>query len=78
MADGYTVALIAVPDNISYEQTDKVLDAGFIRVMCEKPASTNSELLTKLIQKAEAKGVTCYINYQRTFDDRIQKLLKQV
>lgn len=46
-----------------YPHTDKILDAGFERIMVEKPGSLNSTELEKLADKADEKGVTMYINY---------------
>lgn len=65
VADGYKVALVALPDTMLYPHTDKILDAGFERIMIEKPGSLNSGDLEKLAIKAEEKGITMYIDYQR-------------
>ena len=63
VADGYKVAIIALPDHMLFPHTDKILDAGFERLMIEKPGSLNSADLEKLIKKGEEKNVTMYINY---------------
>lgn len=55
-----------------------MIDAGFKRIMVEKPGSTNSAELEKLATKAEAAGVTMMINYQRSFNDKVAKLLKDI
>lgn len=55
-----------------------MLDSGFIRILIEKPGALLSEQLESLIKKAETKGVTMYINYQRSFDDRLNKLFLKV
>lgn len=62
---GFLVALVSLPDFMLFPHTDKILDAGFSRVMVEKPGSMKSEDLEKLVAKAESKGITMYINYQR-------------
>jgi len=46
--------------------------------MVEKPGSLNSGDLAKLVNKAKEKGVTFYINYQRSFDPRIAELLENI
>ena len=55
-----------------------MLDSGFTRILIEKPGSLFSEQLETLIKKAESKGVTMYINYQRSFDERLDKLFLKV
>ena len=32
VADGYKVGIVALPDNMLYAHTDKILDAGFERL----------------------------------------------
>jgi predicted dehydrogenase len=54
------------------------LDAGYERILIEKPGSENSEDLEKLIIKAEEKGITMYINYQRSFDTRVAELFVNI
>ena len=54
------------------------MEAGFKRVLLEKPGSTNSDDLEKLVNMAEEKGVTMYINYQRSFDERINALYAKI
>jgi predicted dehydrogenase len=78
VADGYKVAVVALPDHMLFPHCDKILDAGFERIMVEKPGALNSADLEKLAVKAEEKGITMYINYQRSFDDRISQLLGQI
>ena len=78
VADGYKVAIIALPDHMLYPHTDKILDAGYERLMTEKPGSLNSADLQKLITKAEEKEITMYINYQRSFDARVSELFTNV
>lgn len=55
-----------------------MLDAGFIRILIEKPGALHSEQLETLIEKAKQKGVVMYINYQRQFDDRLSKLFLKI
>jgi|LakMenEpi03Aug12_release.lakeMendotaPanAssembly.Ray.scaffolds.fasta_scaffold1652483_2 predicted dehydrogenase len=55
-----------------------MLDSGFIRILIEKPGALISEQLEALIKKAESKGITMYINYQRSFDERLSKLYLKV
>jgi len=57
-----------------FAHTDKMLDEGFIRIMVEKPGSLVSSDLEKLLAKAGEKGITMYINYQRSFDARLSEL----
>jgi len=78
VADGYKVAIIALPDHMLFPHTDKILDAGFERLMIEKPGSLNSADLEKLIKKGEDKNVTMYINYQRSFDARVSSLFENI
>ena len=61
-----------------YPHTDKILDAGFTRIMVEKPGSLNSVDLEKLAKKGEEKGVTMYIDYQRSFDERVSALFDKI
>ena len=39
VADGYKVCIIALPENIIYAHTDIILDAGYERIMIEKPGA---------------------------------------
>ena len=57
------MALVALPDHMLFAHTDKILDAGYKRIMVEKPGSLNSAHLAELASKAEKLGVTMYINY---------------
>jgi predicted dehydrogenase len=77
-SEGYKVGIIALPDNMLFAHTDKILDAGYERLMIEKPGSMNSADLEKLINKAAEKGVTFYINYQRSFDVRLSELFTNI
>mmetsp|Transcript_6506 Transcript_6506/g.7439 ORF Transcript_6506/g.7439 Transcript_6506/m.7439 type:complete len:313 (-) Transcript_6506:187-1125(-) len=78
VADGFKYAIVALPDNMLYPHTDKILDAGFERVLIEKPGSLNSEDLKKLNDKATAKGIAFTIDYQRSFDGRVSKLTEEI
>jgi predicted dehydrogenase len=78
VADGYKVGIIALPDHMLFPHTDKILDAGYERLMIEKPGSLDSADLEKLIKKAEEKNVTMYINYQRSFDARVSALFENI
>lgn len=42
MNQGYTKAVVSLPDNILFENTDKLLDAGFKQILLEKPGSLYS------------------------------------
>mmetsp|Transcript_29749 Transcript_29749/g.36738 ORF Transcript_29749/g.36738 Transcript_29749/m.36738 type:complete len:313 (+) Transcript_29749:68-1006(+) len=78
VADGYKIAIVALPDNMLFPHTYKILDAGFERVMMEKPGSLNSSDLEKLNNKAAENGVAFTIDYQRSFDGRVSKLTNQI
>ena len=75
---GYKYAIVSLPDNMLYKQTDMIIDAGFERIMVEKPGSRNSFELDKLVKKAQRKGVAIFINYQRQYDERIIRLCDKV
>ena len=49
MKNDYKVAIVALPDTMLYEHTDKILNHGYERIMIEKPGSTKSADLEKLM-----------------------------
>ena len=49
---GFLMAIVALPDHMLFHHSDQILDAGFVRIMIEKPGSMKSEELQKLITKA--------------------------
>ena len=51
--DGYNVALVALPDHMLFDHTLKIIDAGFKRIMVEKPGSQTSEQIQTLVDKAQ-------------------------
>lgn len=65
---GYKVAIVALPDRMCFQHCKDMIEAGFERILVEKPGCKNVEELQELVKIAESKGVTFYINYQRTFD----------
>jgi predicted dehydrogenase len=55
---GYKYAVVAVPaDKMVFERTMRVLEAGYERVLIEKPGAMNPEELEILIKKAEEKKI---------------------
>ena len=78
-SQGFDTAIVSLPDTILYDKTNKMLDSGFYKtIMLEKPGAVNSHDLTKLCEKGEKMGVELYINYQRSFDSRINNLFNEI
>jgi predicted dehydrogenase len=75
---GYKVAIISLPDHISYKHTMSILDHDWTRIMIEKPGALNSGELQLLINKAKERKIPLSINYQRSFDTTIAALMKTI
>ena len=60
---GYKVAIVALPDRMCFAHCKDMIEAGFERILVEKPGCKNVEELQELVAIAEKKGVTFYINY---------------
>ena len=78
IADGYDVCVVSLPDTMLFDHTKRIMEAGFKRILLEKPGSTNSDDLQKLVNMAEEKDIPMFINYQRSFDERINALYQKI
>lgn len=80
IADGFNHVLVALPDNILFRETEKVLLARHTpkAVLIEKPGSLVSDDLQKLVDLAKTKSISFYINYQRSFDPRVAQVTKKL
>ena len=77
-AKGYKVAIVALPARMCFAHCKDMIEAGFERILVEKPGCVDAEEAQELVSIAEKKGVTVYINYQRTFDPKLGELLAQI
>lgn len=77
-AKGYKVAIVAIPDRLCFAHCKELIEVGFERILLEKPGARNLEEFQELISIGEKKGITFYINYQRTFDPKLDELLAQI
>ena len=76
---GIKLALIAANDTYHTVLTNEILDLEiFERILLEKPGSLNSWDLEQLCDKADEKGVTMFIDYQRSLDDRVLEVQRNV
>lgn len=79
VSEGYSSVLVALPDNLLYKETKKLLGVeGLEKVLIEKPGALNSEELNELVELAATKQVPFFIDYQRSFDPRVNELTKKV
>lgn len=72
---GFKVAIVALPDKMCFDHCKQLIDTGFERIMVEKPGCKDGDELQELVNLAESKNVTMYINYQRSFDPKVAELL---
>lgn len=75
---GYKVAVVALPDKMCFAHCKEMIETGYERLMVEKPGCQNADELSKLVALAAEKNVTFYINYQRSFDPKVAKLLNEI
>ena len=61
-----------------FDHCKQLIETGFERIMVEKPGCKNGDELSELVTLAESKGVTFYINYQRSFDPRVSELFTEL
>lgn len=78
LEDGYQSAIVSTLIPLSYEYTCRLIEAGFKKILIEKPGAINANELKDLKNKAEEAGVKMSINYHRNFDPRVAKLLVDI
>lgn len=63
--EGYKAAIVALPDHLCYKHCKSLIDCGFKKILVESPGGQDGDEMEKLVELAEEKNVTFFINHQR-------------
>lgn len=75
---GASTAIVAVGVEALYSTTSLLIDAGFRRILVEKPAGLNAVEIHALNKLAEANGTEVFVAYNRRFYSSVRQARRMI
>ena len=76
--DGYETCVISIPETGAAQEAIRAMEAGFKKILLDKPGAPRSTELVKVQQAAQQHGVELCMNYQRKMDPVFSEKLQEV
>lgn len=76
--DGYELCIISIPETIASREAIRAMEAGFKKILLDKPGAASSSDLIKVQKAAEKHNVQVFMNYQRKLDPIFSQKLQEV
>ena len=68
MDNGFDTCIISIPPKFTNKETIRAIEAGFKRILIDKPGAASTSDLVKVQRSAEDHDAKVYVNYHRKLD----------
>lgn len=76
--DGYESCIISIPETFAAKETIRAMEAGFKKILLDKPGAPSSSELVRVQTAAKEHNVRVFMNYQRALDPLLAEKLKEI
>lgn len=76
--DGYKVCVISIPETIAGREAIRAMEAGFEKILLDKPGAQTSSDLIRVQRAAQKHQAQVFMNYQRKLDPVFSEKLRRV